>query len=100
MLVASLLQQVSNSHCRPVLQRVPHLAHINPTQQARASLRQLVRAKAHQHLYQQASVRANQHQAQQMLAKVLQQVQATQHLYQLANQPVHRLVQVVQPQRA
>ena len=100
MLVASLLQQVSNSHCRPVLQRVPHLAHINPTQQARASLHQLVRAKAHQHQYQQVSVRANQHQAQQMLAKVLQQVQATQHLYQLANQPVHRLVQVVQPQRA
>ena len=49
-------------------------------QQARASLRQLVQAKAHQHLYQQVSVLANQHQAQQMLAKVLQQAQATQHL--------------------
>ena len=60
MLVASLLQQVSNSHCRPVLQRVPHLAHINPTQQA--------------------SVLANQHQAQQKLAKVLQQVAQLQHL--------------------
>ncbi|KXT60271.1 hypothetical protein SORDD05_00998 [Streptococcus oralis] len=38
----------------------------------------------------QASVQANQHQAQQVLVKVLQQVQATQHLYQLAK--AHRLL--------
>nr|WP_221933271.1 hypothetical protein [Streptococcus oralis] len=43
-----------------------------------------------QHLYQQASVRANQHQAQQVLVKVLQQVQATQHLYQLAKALQHQ----------
>ncbi|WP_185962792.1 hypothetical protein [Streptococcus oralis] len=64
---------------------MPQLQHLTTrtqllSQQARASLRQLVRAKAHQHLYQQVSVLANQHQAQQMLAKVLQQAQATQHL--------------------
>ena len=54
-----------------------------------------LQVKVLQHLSQQASVPVNQHQAQQMLAKVLQQVQATQlqlvqakvhqHLYQQAS---------------
>ncbi|WP_185962794.1 hypothetical protein [Streptococcus oralis] len=55
---------------------MPQLQHLTTrtqllSQQARASLRQLVQAKAHQHQYQQASVRANQ------------------HLYQLVNQLQH-----------
>ena len=65
-------------------------------------------------LLQQASVRVNQHQTQQMLVKVLQQEQATQRLYQQASvranqhqaqqmlakvlQQVHQYLQVAQLQ--
>ena len=45
--------------------------------------------KVLQHLSQQASVRANQHQAQQMRAKVPQQVRANHRLYQLAKVHPH-----------
>ena len=60
-----------------------------------------LQVKVLQHLSQQASVPVNQHQAQQMLAKVLQQVQATQlQLVQAkVHQPAHRLARVVQPQQ-